>query len=152
VGFEYIIKRIERSTMYLTFALFSFIFSASMLPSPNYTIISMIVLIVDVSILGFIIVYILLVKSLCRKFHITVQMKKVFAILSLGSYIVYIVFIFIIAFFNHIQRSIHFPERKKILFYAECPHFVFYAFLFVLTRFKPDICKYWFGYLFIILM
>jgi hypothetical protein len=72
VSLEYIIKRIERSTMYLFFALFSFVYSAHCLPSPNYPSITMIVLIVDASVLGFIVLYIGAVKTFCTKFHITV--------------------------------------------------------------------------------
>ena len=70
VSLEYIIKRIERPTMYLHIALFSYIYSSHVLPSPDHTFTSMIVLIVDASIMGFILIYVIAVKSLCKKVDI----------------------------------------------------------------------------------
>lgn len=140
--FEFLVRRIQRSTSYLVIALFSFVPSSHILPNPGDYYIPKVVLIVDCCMSGVLILYIFLAKRLSPKFHITVKMKSLFNYLFGAVCVSYVCFILGLALYNHIQRIRLLGVDHGIYFYIELGHFLIFITIFIIVKKRPTCLSY----------
>jgi hypothetical protein len=98
IVFEYIVERVDKSTIYAFLAAISFIFSGHIMP--NYDTILLMVLLVDVSILILLVIYAICIKCLSRRHNITLACRRVFYTLATILFILYCLFITAVALTN----------------------------------------------------
>jgi cell division protein FtsW (lipid II flippase) len=100
VVFEYIVSRVNRSTVYVLTAMVSFIFSAHVLPERNEILLA--VIFVDIGILATIFILFLSIKCCTRTHNLMLACKPVFEKIVQVGLVVYCVFITAVALANTI--------------------------------------------------
>jgi hypothetical protein len=105
VVFEYIVFRIHWSTVYIFIASTSFIYSSHTIFLNQINI--LIIIIVDLAVVLALLIFAASIKIAVRRRHnITLACRKVFTVIAIICFILYVLFISAMAFINHIQRQI----------------------------------------------
>ena len=123
--------------MYCFIATTSFIYTGHCLVQfyVNLTIVAL----VDLAVVLTLLIYAASIKFIAKKRHnITLACKKVYLIIALICYSLYIAFISGISFTNHIQRQTDKIDFTGAMFYSECLHLLIYITLFGVNRSLED--------------
>lgn len=132
IVFEFIVERVNRSTICLLMASSSFIYSGHIMPLHEEF--WLIVMIVDLSLLLAILIFAGSIKIFAKRHNITIACRKAFIKIAIASCIFYALFITAMSFINHIQRSIFKIEFTSSLFYSEAVILIYYITLFGIKK------------------